>query len=187
MRRGFPLTRWLAVILGLAILGYFGSRWLIAQYYPLHYRDIVFQRAEEQGLDPFLVAAVIRRESKFRADATSAPGARGLMQIMPETGEWVAEQLKLPYSPEMLYDPDYNVRLGCWYLASLHKEFGGNTVLALAAYNGGRTNVRKWLQDRQWTGESHTLEQIPFEETRLYVARVLQDFDRYRRIYQPQP
>lgn len=183
MRLRWPLAFWLSLLVAVAALGYFGSRYLITMYYPLKYRTILFQRAQEYGLDPFLVAAVIRAESGFKPRATSDQGARGLMQIMPETGEWIAAQMKVPYSDELLYDPDYNIRLGCWYLEELHREFGGDTVLALAAYNGGRNNVRKWLDERRWTGEHQTLEQIPFQETRLYVAKVLQNFDRYKRIY----
>jgi soluble lytic murein transglycosylase len=183
VRRRWPLTTWLALLLALGALLYFGSRWLVAYFYPLHYREMLFKRAQENGLDPFLVAAVIRTESHFHSGATSSQGARGLMQIMPDTGEWVAGQLKIQYSPQMLYDPDYNMRIGCWYLANLQQQFDGDVVLALAAYNGGHGNVTKWLQERQWTGENHTLEQIPFKETRLYVANVLRDFERYRRIY----
>lgn len=187
MRLRWPLATWLALLVALAAAGYFGARWLIAQYYPLEYRSTLFARSQENGLDPWLVAAVIRNESRFRPDATSAQGARGLMQIMPETGEWAARQLGIPFSPDLLYDPDYNIRLGCWYLASLKQEFGGETAMALAAYNGGRNNVRQWLEERRWTGEHHTLEQIPFKETRTYVANVLKDVDRYRRIYASEP
>jgi soluble lytic murein transglycosylase len=186
VRLRWPLTAWLVLLMALAFAGYFGARWLISVYYPLKYRQILFDRAREHGLDPYLVAAVVRSESGFKPTATSSQGARGLMQIMPETGEWVAKQMGLPYSPDLLYDPDYNVRLGCWYLESLHTEFGGDTVLALAAYNGGRNNVRQWLEERRWTGEHQTLEQIPFKETRLYVAKVLKDFALYRRIYAPE-
>lgn len=183
MRRRRPVTTWLALLLALAAVTYFGGRWLLLWAYPLEYKEMLFPRAQEYRLDPYLVAAVIRTESRFRADATSGQGARGLMQIMPETGEWAARQLKLRYSPALLYDPDFNIRLGCWYLDNLRQEFGGDLVLALAAYNGGRTNVMKWLQENQWTGEHATLEQIPFKETRLYVARVLRDYQRYRWIY----
>jgi len=183
VRRRWPFTYWTALILAIAALGYFGGRWALSAAYPLKYRPILFARAEESGLSPYLVAAVIRAESGFRPGATSSQGARGLMQVMPETGEWAAKQLGLPYSPDLLYDPDYNIRLGCWYLASLREEFAGDMVLALAAYNGGRGNVEKWLSERQWTGEHHTLDQIPFKETRNYVAKVLRDYTRYERIY----
>lgn len=176
------LTTWLVVLLIAAGLG-FGGRWLAYRLYPLDYRHLIEQRAEENGLDPYLVAAVIRAESRFRPRATSPQGARGLMQIMPETGKWAADQMNLPFHPDWLYEPEYNIRIGCWYLANLHSEFEGDPVLALAAYNGGRNNVQKWLIEHQWTGEERTLGQIPFPETRNYVAVVLRDHQRYRWLY----
>ncbi|MFZ5824510.1 MAG: lytic transglycosylase domain-containing protein [Bacillota bacterium] len=178
-----PLTTWLVIILGMAVALPVGGRWLIYRWYPLTYETIILRRARENGLDPYLVAAVIRAESRFRPEATSPQGARGLMQIMPETGEWAAGQMQLDFHPDYLYEPEYNIRIGCWYLANLVKEFEGDTVLALAAYNGGRNNVKKWLSERRWTGESHTLEQIPFPETRHYVAVVLRDYKRYLWLY----
>ncbi len=182
MRRG-PILSWLVVLTALALVGYFGSRWVLWQLYPLHYREPLFRYAQENSLDPYLVAAVIRVESRFRPRVTSPRGARGLMQVMPETGRWVAGQMRVPFDPEMLYDPEYNIRLGCWYLASLHREFDGRIVPALAAYNGGRNNVRKWLETGRWDGSAATLARIPYQETRLYVARVLRDLERYQRIY----
>lgn len=178
-RRTVRLAFWLSFLFVTAAVG---GRWALTVLYPLEYREIIFERAREHGLDPFLVAAVIRTESHFRPGATSPQGARGLMQIMPETGRWAAAQMQIPYSEELLYDPDYNIRMGCWYLAELHREFG-DTVLALAAYNGGRTNVARWLAQRQWTGEHRTLEQIPFSETRRYVAVVMRDYRWYRWLY----
>jgi soluble lytic murein transglycosylase len=182
VRLRWPVTTWLVLLVTLAVVGYAGMQGAIRLFYPLEYRSLLFQYAKAQGLDPFLVAAVVRVESGFRPDATSPQGARGLMQIMPETGRWIAAQLNLPYTPELLYDPDYNLRLGCWYLASLQREFGDMTM-ALAAYNGGRNNVRQWLLEQRWTGEPHRLEQIPFQETRAYVAKVLRDHQRYRWLY----
>jgi soluble lytic murein transglycosylase len=172
-----------ALLAGLTGVILFGGRWLILRLYPLEYQAQVVARSAEYHVDRNLVWAIIRVESGFKPGATSVQGARGLMQIMPETGEWIARQMGLPYNPQMLYDPDYNIRVGTWYLSELQTEFGGDTVLALAAYNGGRTNVRQWLNERQWTGENHTLEQIPFKETRLYVGKVLRDQDRYRVLY----
>lgn len=156
---------------------------LAPRLYPLPYRSILIHQARANGLDPHLVAAVIRTESFFRTDAVSQQGARGLMQIMPETGEWIAARLNLPFSPEMLDDPEYNIHLGCWYLAELQREFAGDTVLALAAYNAGRSNVHRWLDERRWTGETRRLEQIPFPETAHYIVKVLRDRERYRLIY----
>jgi soluble lytic murein transglycosylase len=182
VRRLRSLVTWL-LLFALATGVVFGIRWLSTVIYPLPYRQILFMRAQEQGLDPYLVAALIRRESSFRPNAVSAQGARGLMQIMPDTGEWVAQQMNIPYSPEKLFIPDYNMQLGCWYLALLRAQFAGDDVLALAAYNSGRQNVQTWLNERQWTGEHQTLDQIPFPETRAYVANVLGDLTWYRRIY----
>ena len=190
MRRRRRRLRTLLVLSAvLAALAYFGYRWMLGLYFPLpqEYRSSLYLRARENDLDPYLVAAVIRAESGWRPMAESSQGARGLMQLMPDTARWVAGQMGVDYAPERLTDPDYNIQLGCWYLANLHQEFAGDTVLPLAAYNAGRTNVQKWLRDRQWTGEHHTLEQIPFEETRLYVAKVLRHVGFYRRIYAPPP
>jgi len=157
-----------------------GARLALTQLYPVSFRTHIARCGEEHGLDPHLVAAVIRAESRFRPDATSPQGARGLMQVMPGTGRWVAEQMGLPYDDDLLYDPEYNIRVGCWYLAALLREFAGDPVLALAAYNGGLTNVNIWLSERRWTGE---VVHIPFPETRHYVAAVLRDQRRYRIIY----
>lgn len=183
MKSRRSLTTWLAVLLVLGLALFFSGRWLVYRWYPLPYESIIFQRSREYGLDPYLVAAVIRAESRFRPQALSPQGARGLMQIMPETGKWAADQMNLPFHPDDLYDPDYNIQIGCWYLANLLGEFGGDPVLALAAYNGGRSNVNKWLSENQWTGEQRTLEQIPFKETRHYVAAVMEDYERYVWLY----
>lgn len=184
MRRRWSSTTWLTLLV-VVLTVIFGGRWALRRAYPLEHRELLFRWASEYNLDPFLVASIIRAESGFKANATSHRGARGLMQIMPDTARWAAEQMKVHFAPELLADPDYNIRLGCWYLATLIREFNGETVLALAAYNAGRTNVRNWLAENRWTGEHATLNQIPFQETRLYVAKVLRDAERYRRIYGP--
>ncbi len=173
------LGLWLAVLVCSSALA-LGARLALMEWYPVNYRPQIARCGGEHGLDPYLVAAVIRAESRFRPKATSPQGARGLMQIMPETGRWVAEQMGLPYQDDFLYEPEYNIRVGCWYLAALLREFAGDPVLALAAYNGGLTNVNTWLSERRWTGE---VAQIPFPETRHYVAAVLRDQKRYRFLY----
>jgi len=173
----------LVYVVVLIFVGVLGGRYVLGQLYPLKYEEAISQWSQAYRLDPYLVAAVIRAESHFRPDATSSEGARGLMQVMPETGRWAAEQLGLPYEPDYLYNPDYNIRIGCWYLATLLEGFEGDVVTSLAAYNGGLTNVRKWLDENRWTGERHTLEQIPFPETRHYVAEVLKNQQRYQWLY----
>src|SRR5690606_24350900 len=102
------------------------------------YRATVERWASEYGVDARLVAAVVRVESRYVPSARSSKGARGLMQLMPDTGAWVAERLGLgPVEPDELEDPELNLRLGTWYLAYQIRAFNGDLTLALAAYNGG--------------------------------------------------
>ena len=165
------------------------SAWaLVLWQYPLRYPEAVREYAGKASLDPVLVAAVIRVESRFRADAVSPRGALGLMQVMPETGRWIAAQLGLAsFTPEMLLDPFFNLRMGTWYLAHLWEEFHGDPVLALAAYNGGRGRVREWLRRKGWSlgdeNPSFPIQSIPYGETRRFVAAVLRDVGRYRLLH----
>ncbi|MEW6661491.1 MAG: lytic transglycosylase domain-containing protein [Bacillota bacterium] len=151
--------------------------------YPLEYVDIIRLEAWEKGLDPYLVAAVLRVESRFDPEAVSPKGARGLMQLMPETAQWVAKQAGVKYHPDKLFDPGYNIKLGTWYLSDLLHEFNGNIWLALAAYNGGRGNVRQWLASRRWLGDVETLHKIPFAETRRFVQKVRITWIVYNNLY----
>ncbi|MEL7563842.1 MAG: lytic transglycosylase domain-containing protein [Dehalobacterium sp.] len=153
-------------------------------FYPILYPEYVFQYANLYKIDPYLVAAVIRGESRFSHTAESGSGARGLMQIMPDTAEWAAEQLEINFHPEMLFDPEYNIRIGCWYLRRLQNDFGGNLTIVLASYNAGQGNVRNWLDNGVWDGKLAHLEQIPFSETRFYVQKVLRYYDCYRLLYE---
>lgn len=177
-------SRWRWWLAGALLVLYLGARWAIATFYPFEYRPTIYQNAAQHRLDPYLVAAMVRVESGWDPGATSRRGARGLMQVMPETGRWIAGQTGLrSFDPDMLYNANFNLSQGCWYIASLRQEFGGAVVPALAAYNGGSQNVRLWLQQRKWDGQHTTVQQIPFPETRDYVTRVLTDQARYRRFY----
>ena len=181
---GLRRFRWILFLVLLAAVATFSAKWFLYRLYPLPYRQSIEQRAAQFNLDPLLVAAVIRTESKFDPGAVSRKGARGLMQVMPSTGEWAADYLKIPdFSADRLFDPDVNIWIGTWYLDRLRKDFGGDLVLALAAYNGGSGHVKDWLRSSQWTGEQRTIEQIPFPETRYFVDRVMKDFNRYRWLY----
>lgn len=179
--------RWILpylILVGVVTVVLSQSAWFWRLLYPIHHKEVMFHYAREYGVDPYLVAAVIRVESKYYPQALSPMGARGLMQVMPETGAWVAEQLGLEdFEPEQLFDPETNIRIGTWYLANLKQEFGDLTF-ALAAYNGGRGNVRRWLEMRQSRGETLEIEDFPFPETRVYVTKVLYNYRRYREIYQ---
>ncbi len=172
-------------ILVVSSYGVYKSDWFQKKYlYPFPYQDIVYRFALENEIDPFLVAGVIRTESKFIAQARSVKGALGLMQMMPETANWVAGQLDYPdFVLSELENPEVNIRLGTWYLSSLRKEFKGNEVLVLAAYNGGRGNVRQWMNQYGWTMAFTDVGQIPFRETREYVGKVLYSKKRYQELY----
>lgn len=105
------------------------------------------------------------------------------MQLMPETAEWVAQRIGLSGASLDLEAPDLNIRIGSWYMAMLQEEFEGNLIVALAAYNGGRGNVSRWLKEKRWDGRLETVGDIPFLETRLYVQRVLGVYSWYLRLY----
>lgn len=106
------------------------------------------------------------------------------MQIMPDTGVWAAQQMGLDdFSPDQLFDPEINIAIGVWYLALLIRQFDGNEVLAVAAYNGGRTNVLRWLDEGIWSGERQSAASIPFPETRGYVQKVFSTYDWYLRVW----
>jgi soluble lytic murein transglycosylase len=185
------IPNWLKVFALVLVLaaaaGYtlYNSDWFQRKYvYPFPQRATIYRYAVQNELDPFLVAGVIRTESKFLPAARSPKGALGLMQIMPETGQWVAGQLDFAnFSPSMLTDPETNIRIGTWYLASLRKEFHDNEVLVLAAYNGGRGNVKQWMQKYGWADDFKDIEKIPFRETRDYVKKVICAKQRYIELY----
>ncbi|MDU2065746.1 MAG: lytic transglycosylase domain-containing protein [Sporomusaceae bacterium] len=176
----------LACIFMIASYVVYESEWFQKKYvYPLLYQNEIFRYAERHDLDPYLVAAVIRTESKFSHLARSPKGAMGLMQMMPDTAEWVAQEIKYPnFTVDELNNPVVSIRFGTWYLASVEKEFGGNEVLMLAAYNGGRGNVKSWMKKYGWSNEFHEIDEIPFKETREYVKKVLRDRETYRLLYE---
>ena len=152
--------------------------------YPYPYQDLVVAYAEANGVSSSLVASVIMHESKFRNDVCSPRGAVGLMQIMPATAEWIAGELEdASFSVARLSEPEMNIRYGTWYLAHLLREFEGNQVLALAAYNAGRGTVHEWMTEEDWDMGFSNIEEIPYSETRLYVKRVLKDREHYEKLY----
>ncbi len=149
-------------------------------FYPFPYRDTTTYYAGIYNVDPLLLAAVMKAESGFNSKAVSVRGARGLMQIMPDTGQWIARQLgEHTFHPDQLFEPETSIKLGAWYISDLKKEFNNDPVLVLAAYNGGRGNVREWLSNMSLSGGNSNIDQIPFTETRHYVRKVLL----YYRIY----
>ena len=155
--------------------------------YPYSYREYIDSCSREYDVDPYLVAAVIKTESKFKYNATSNYGAIGLMQLMPETAIWISGQLDdTGFYLDQLKEPQCNIRYGTWYLASLQEEFQGNEVLMLAAYNAGRGNVLSWMKQYGWDYSFNNPEEIPYRETQEYVKSVLGNRNKYQKLYEVQ-
>ncbi|MBV9338284.1 MAG: lytic transglycosylase domain-containing protein [Solirubrobacterales bacterium] len=153
---------------------------------PLSYAGVIRQQAADKHLDPALVAAVIYAETKFEP-RDSAAGAVGPMQIMPQTASFLARRSgATTFTTSDLNTPAVNIAYGSYYLRYLLDEYGGNVTLALAAYNGGESNVDRWLGEARADGRRFTVSDIPFPETRAYVLRVLHAQQEYRRKYASQ-
>ncbi len=151
--------------------------------YPLKYESIVNTYAQEYDLPPSLIYAVIYTESHFNEDAVSKAGAKGLMQLMDSTYEWI--QTKFPGDPEPLdriFDPEINIRCGAKVLDVMHDLFTHSDT-AIAAYNAGNGTVSKWLKDPQYSTDGKTLVNIPLKETANYLKRVKNVQERYQTLY----
>jgi len=161
--------------------------WLLA--YPKGYFKYVSEYANKFGIEESLVLAVIREESRFNPKTLSWAHARGLMQIIPQTGRNVARLIGIrPYYTSKLHDPDTNIKMGCYYLSQLLKRFNNDKVMALAAYNGGPLRVQRWKN--KWLSEvgpiidiDEFVESIPLSETRRYVQKVMKSYYEYKRHY----
>lgn len=160
-------VRWVLLFVSGGLLALYAGAVALRVLYPLEEEARVRAFASDAGLDPALVASLIRAESRFHAHAVSARGAIGLMQVMPDTAAWIESQLGLP--PSNLFEPEANLRLGTWYLRYLIDRFG-SVDLALAAYNAGPSRVAGWLASGQ----------PAFTETEAFVRRVVRGMPVYR-------
>ena len=153
----------------------------LALRFPVNYLNQIQSNAYRQNLDPAVVFGLIRQESMLDKNAQSAVGAKGLMQIMPKTGQQIARSLGEPWQAEnSLFNPDINIKYGVFYYRQLLNRFDGHFALATAAYNAGPNRVSKWLPDNRPVPADVWIETIPFKETRKYVTSVLS----YSIIYQ---
>lgn len=153
--------------------------------YPIKFKEYVYKYSHEYKVDPYLVFAVIKAESSFNPNAISHRNARGLMQISEVTGDWAAKSLGLEeFKFEKLFDPETNIRIGCWYLNILIKEFNNDIDLVIAAYNGGSGNVSEWLKDKSYSNSGKNLEKIPFRETEMFLEKVKNYYDVYKKLYE---
>jgi soluble lytic murein transglycosylase len=150
--------------------------------YPLPYEGALRREAAKNDFDPMFAAGLIRQESTFQADAVSHANAIGLMQVLPKTGKLLARQLKVRYSKNRLFEPDFNIEVGMAYIANLVRETGA-LEYAAAAYNAGEDRIAAWKSERNYEEIPELVESIPFTETREYVQVVLRNTEVYRMIY----
>lgn len=157
----------------------------LQKMYPRTYSDIVITEAKQNGLDPNLVFAVIRQESNFDPDAKSGAGAIGLMQLTPDTFDWLQkkDEIQTLRTKNALYEPNVNIRYGCRFLSLLLKKYGVRRT-ALCAYNAGMGRVDGWLKDAKTSKDGKNLDNIPYPETKNYARRVEQNYQQYLELYQ---
>lgn len=155
-------------------------------YYPLGASRVLRRAAQEQGVPPALLFALVRQESLFQPAVRSRAGAVGLMQVMPSTGRLLHRQARLKGRPDLV-DPDVNARLGASYLAQLLDMFGGDAAAALAAYNAGPGRVKRWRREAEGLTSDEFLEAIPLTEPREYVRRILFYEGAYAALYGLRP
>ena len=173
----------------LLFLGYFllsrGYDYFMKRAYPLKYSETVSAQAVENNLDPALVYSVIRAESNFDPDAVSHAGAVGLMQLTPDTFAWLQTKVKSDavYTAQDLKTPEVNIRYGCRFLSLLLEKYSGERT-ARSAYNAGIGTVNAWLKDPDVSKDGATLDRIPYAETRKYVDAVLDNYSKYKKLYQ---
>ena len=157
---------------------------LLKLIYPLEHKEKIIKYGQIHKIDPPLLAALIKTESNFEAYAESSKGAKGLMQITPSTGQWIAQTIGLEgFEESMLFDPEVNIMLGSWYIEHLAEYYNGSFELVFAAYNGGRGNVDKWLKDKSLSSDGRILNEIPFPETENFVKKLKKNYYIYQHIY----
>ncbi len=158
---------------------------LLKLVYPLKFREEIIKYGNMHKIDPPLLAALIKTESSFVPGAESKKGAKGLMQITPSTGKWIADTVGIKeFDESMLFDPETNIMLGSWYIGYLTNYYSGSFQLVFAAYNGGSGNVDKWLRDKNYSSNGAVLDTIPFPETRKFLLKLKKNYSIYRQIYQ---
>ncbi|MEH1942324.1 MAG: transglycosylase SLT domain-containing protein [Nostoc sp.] len=154
--------------------------------YPFPYLREIEKWSTERKLNPLLVTALMRQESRFEPKIKSVADATGLMQVLPSTAKWIAPQIKVDFKTINLENPNDNIMLGTWYLGHTHDQYNNNSLLAIASYNAGPGNVSKWLQTQTTQDPDEFVEEIPFDETKNYVRQVFGNYWNYLRLYNPE-
>lgn len=172
----------MACLILTSVIVFWGLPRIMRSRFQLKYVELIQKYSTEYDLEPSFVAGVICTESRFREEAVSRAGARGLMQIMPATGEEIAAALGVPFHVEDLFDPETSIRFGCYYLRQQLDRFDQNKAVALAAYNAGPHKAEEWLRTYGLDSKGR-IAYIPYEETKNYVKRVLQAQENYETLY----
>ncbi|MBF2066813.1 MAG: transglycosylase SLT domain-containing protein [Calothrix sp. C42_A2020_038] len=154
--------------------------------YPFPYIDLIEKWSAQHKVNPLLVTAIIRQESRFEKKAKSIAGATGLMQVMPPTAKFIAPLINQDIKNINLEEPSDNIMLGTWYLGHTHDQYKENSLLAIASYNAGPGNVSKWLKTLPKEDPDNFVENIPFDETKNYVRQVFGNYWNYLRLYNPE-
>lgn len=178
LRKGKKFIAWILVVAVLLSGAYFGINAAKTYFYPKDYSDYVEKYCDLYGVDRNLAYAVIHTESGFDSDAVSNLGACGLMQIMPETFEWLKTKNKEKADKD-IFDPETNIYYGVYFLSMLMEEFGDET-LTIAAYHAGMGRVNQWLNDSGISPDGKTLKDIPFSDTEHYIKKV----ERAKKVYE---
>lgn len=173
------------VVLTFSFLGIILSFSLGAYYsyfYPMKYNSQIVSLGEKYDVDSAIIASVANVESSFRADAVSNKGAVGIMQLMPSTAKWIAQKIGKDYNEDKLKSAEYNLELGSYYIAFLIEYFQ-DEKLGICAYNAGQGNVSNWLKDKRYSKDGKSLTNIPYQETRIYLKKVLNNYNYYKNKY----
>lgn len=182
------LIKMLGIILVISLSVYYLSRYLIKIItYPTRYKEIVEIQANKSEIDPYLVFAIIKKESKFNKNAISNKDAKGLMQIMDSTASDILKANTDIFTTDQIdiFDAKINISIGTIYLKQLVDRYNGDIVMAVAAYNAGLGNVDKWKKDSNiFQDGTLIIDNIPFEETRNYTSTVIKYYNGYKRSYE---
>lgn len=161
---------------------FFGSLSILKILYPTDYKNFVEIYTEENDLSEYFVYAVIECESGYDEKAVSYADARGLMQLTPETFQWLQSKKGEKLGEEMLFDPETNIKYGCYFYGILFETYKDEAT-AIAAYHAGMGNVSKWLRDERYSKDGKTLYEIPFKNTKNYVNKVMKTKNIYLKLY----
>lgn len=173
------------VIILILLLGVFKVQNIVLRkIYPIKYSEYVYKYAEEYEVDPLLIFAIIKAESNFNPNVVSSSNAIGLMQLMDTTAEEIARKVDITFTVKSsLYNPDLNIRLGTKYFSDLLKEYNQNKLLALTAYNAGKGNLKRWIEQGIIKEDGSDIENIPYKETNNYVRKIVRDYKIYQELY----